>query len=133
MMNIKKPIWIALLCVYLAAVAYLCFMKPDGLPEVRPDIFGIPIDKLVHFFMFFPFPIVAYEAFKPNGQKKLIHITVLMILYAVGLGLAIGTEHIQGMLGYRSEDIKDFYADLTGISCATIMTAVYILAKRQRR
>ncbi len=122
-----------MLCIYLAAVAYLCFMKPDDLPEVRPDIFGIPLDKIVHFLMFFPFPIVAYEAFKPKGGRKLIHIAVLMILYSVGLGLAIGTEHIQGMLGYRSEDINDFYADLTGMSCAAIMTAVYILAKKNNR
>ncbi len=126
----RKYIWAILLFIYLGAVAYLCFMKPDDLPEVRPDIFGIPIDKIVHFLMFFPFPIVAYEAFKPKYHKLHIHITVLIILYAVGVGLAIGTEHIQGMLGYRSEDINDFYYDMAGMGCATLIMIIHILVKK---
>ncbi len=130
-MNInRKLIWFLLLCLYVTAVAVLCFMKPEGLPEVSPDIFGIPIDKVVHFMMFFPFPFVAYEAFCPKTKKKSIHIAVLLAMYGIGLTLAIGTEHIQGQLGYRSEDIKDFYSDSIGISCSAVLTMIYILIKK---
>ncbi len=126
----RKHIWTVMLCLYIAAVAYLCFARPDELPEIRPDIFGIPIDKLAHFLMFFPFPIVAYGSFKPKAQNKFIHLAVLFILYAAGMGLTIGTEHVQGQLGYRSEDVKDFYADLVGMSCSALLTAVYIIIKK---
>ncbi len=126
----KKHIWGILFCLYLIAVAYLCFAKPDELPSVKPDFFGIPIDKMAHFMMFFPFPMVAYKAFRPKGENKGTRLLVLLIVYVVGMALAIGTEHIQGQLGYRSEDVQDFYADLIGISCSAAVTAVYILLKR---
>ncbi len=119
-----------MLLIYIAAVAYLCFAKPDELPKVRPDIFGIPFDKVAHFLMFFPFPIVAYESFRPKTDKKLIHLAVLLILTAAGMALAIGTEHIQGQLGYRSEDIHDFYADIIGMGSSALLTALYILIKK---
>ncbi len=126
----KKHIWFLLLCIYVTAVAVLCFMKPEGLPKVSPDFLGIPIDKVVHFMMFFPFPFVAYEAFKPRSTKKSAHIAVLLVMYGIGLALAIGTEHVQGQLGYRSEDIKDFYSDSLGISCSAVLTMIYILIKK---
>ncbi len=105
-------------------------MKPDGLPEMSPCILGIPMDKVAHFIMFFPFPILSYQAFMPDTPKKGVHLLVLLVLFTAGLGLAAGTEQIQGLLGYRSEDVKDFYADFIGISSSTVLTMVYILIKR---
>ncbi len=127
----KRHIWFILLCAYIVAVAYLCFMKPDDIPALDPYFLGIPVDKLAHFLMFFPFPIVSYGAFMPESGKKAAHLVILLVLTAAGLGLAIGTEHVQGQLGYRSEDIHDFYADLAGIICSAVLTMIYILAKRK--
>ncbi len=126
----KRHIWTLLLCIYVTAVAVLCFMKPEGLPEVRPDLWGLPIDKIAHFMMFFPFPILSYGAFMPKRGNKIVHIALVSALYGVGLSFAIGTEHIQGVLGYRSEDIHDFYADLIGISCSAVLTSVYVMIKK---
>ncbi len=131
MIQRNRHIWIILLCAYVAAVAALCFMKPDSLPEVKPDFWGIPIDKAVHFMMFFPFPIIAYGSFRPESDRMTVKVAVLLLLYGVGMSLAIGTEHIQGRLGYRSEDIHDFYADLIGMSCSAIFTLIYILVKKR--
>lgn len=89
--------WIALLCAYIIAIAYLCFMRPDDMPEIRPDLWGIPIDKIMHFIMFFPFPILAYAAFRPVGKNRMIHLAVLAIILVTGTGVALGTEHIQGL------------------------------------
>ncbi len=128
-----KLIWTAMLFIYIAAVAHLCFMRPENLPQVSPDIFGIPLDKVVHFLMFFPFPIMAYMSFRPLKRNRFIHLAVLFVMYAVGVGLAIGTEHIQGQLGYRSEDIHDIYADFSGITLSALLTAVYILSKKRKK
>lgn len=127
MKNCKKKIWMAALCIYVMTVAYLCFMRPDDIPQIRPDLWGIPIDKAVHFLMFFPYPVLAYAAFRPTGKRRFIHLLVLLAVMVSGAVLAIGTEFIQGLSEYRSYEISDFYADMLGIACSSIMTAAYIL------
>ncbi len=129
-MKINRYTWAVLLCLYIAAVAYLCFAKPDDLPQVSPDFFGIPIDKIAHFLMFLPYPIIAYGTFRPKTDRKAAHLAVLTILYFAGIGLAIGTEHIQGRLEYRSNDIHDFYTDFAGMTLAAVIMAVYIMIKK---
>ena len=52
-----------LLVAYIGAVAYLCFARPDRLPDVQRNFFNIPADKLAHFAMFFPLPIIAFFAY----------------------------------------------------------------------
>ena len=121
--------WIALLCAYIIAIAYLCFMRPDDIPEIRPDLWGIPIDKIMHFIMFFPYPVLAYAAFRPDGRRRMIHLAVLAIILVTGTGVALGTEHIQGLIEYRGYDIKDFHADMLGMSCSAILAFMYILIK----
>ncbi len=131
-MNItKRHIWIVLFLLYMAAVAYLCFMKPDDIPEISPDLWGIPIDKAAHFLMFFPYTIIAYGAFRPFRDRTLNHILILSAVFAAGVGIAIGTEYLQGISEYRSYDIKDFYADLIGISSSAAMVLVYILLRHK--
>ncbi|MBR2064368.1 MAG: VanZ family protein [Bacteroidales bacterium] len=117
-------------CLYILLVAYLCFMRPDELPQVRPDLWGIPIDKVVHSIMFFPYPILAYAAFRPIGMKRSRHIMVLLIILATGAGVAMGTEKLQGLSEYRSYEITDFYADMAGMALSTLLTAAYILIKK---
>ncbi len=126
----NKILWTVLFCLYLAAVAYLCFMRPDKLPEIKPDLWGIPIDKVAHFIMFFPYPIVAYGAFMPSGSRKILRIAILALLFAAGIGLAMGTEKLQGLSEFRTYDIKDFYADIIGMGAATVVLFIHILTKR---
>lgn len=121
------------LCVYIAAVAALCFMKPSSLPQVEMDFFGIPMDKVVHFLMFAPFPILAYMTFWPADAGKIRRLAVLLVIIAFGAGMAVATERIQAMTGYRSGEIKDFAADMAGILSGAAVTALYILLKTERK
>ncbi len=121
------------LCVYIAAVAALCFMKPSSLPQVEMDFFGIPMDKVVHFLMFAPFPILAYMTFWPADAGKIRRLAVLLVIIAFGAGMAVATERIQAMTGYRSCEIKDFAADMVGILSGAAVTALYILLKTERK
>ena len=127
-----RHMWIALLCAYIIVITYLCFMRPDDIPEIRPDLWGIPIDKVMHFIMFFPYPALAYAAFRPACEKIMVHLAVLLIIMVTGAGVALGTEHIQGLIEYRGYEILDFYADMLGMSCSAILTFVYILIMKSK-
>lgn len=129
----KRNIWITAFCVYLAAVLYLCFMKPDSLPELRPDLWGIPLDKLAHFLMFFPFPLLSYIAFRPRQGGKWRSVAVLAVLYITGIGFAFGTEQLQGLSEYRSNDPYDFLADIIGMTASAIFTFGLILIMKNRK
>ena len=122
-----------LLCVYIVTVAVLCFMKPSSLPQVELDFFGIPMDKVVHFIMFLPFSILAYMTFWPADAGKIRKMAVLLVIVIFGAGMAVATERIQAMTGYRTGDIMDFAADMTGILTGAALTALFILLKKDRK
>lgn len=122
-----------ILCIYIAAVAVLCFMKTDSLPSVELYFLGIPLDKIIHFIMFAPFPVLAYMTFWPAKAGKAGKLGVLMVIAAVGAGLAKATERIQSMLGYRNGDPADFMSDLAGILIGSAIIAAFILFKKENR
>lgn len=122
-----------LLCAYIVAVAVLCFMKPSSLPQVELDFFGIPMDKVVHFIMFLPFSILAYMTFWPADAGRIRKLAVLLVIVIFGAGMAVATEKIQAMTGYRTGDIMDFAADMTGILVGAALTALFILLKKDRK
>lgn len=126
----KRYIWLVILFIYICSVAYLCFMKPDEMPTIDPFLWGIPVDKLAHFAMFFPYPFLAYAAFQPHDKRRYIHFIVLLIVVIVGAGLAVGTEQIQGMLEYRSYDIADYMADMIGMGSSAFIIALYVLFRK---
>ena len=44
---------------YIVAVLVLCFAKFPSTDDVPTELWGIPMDKIVHFLMFFPLPLLA--------------------------------------------------------------------------
>lgn len=128
----KRYIWLILLCVYYAAVLMLCLMKPESIPDIDKDFFGIPADKIVHFLMFLPYPFIAYIAFRPESEARWTHFTVLAAVFATGTGLAMVTEHLQGLSGYRSFEMSDFWADVIGMVCSVLITASYIIFRKRK-
>lgn len=115
----SKTIMTALFCAYLAALFILCFMKTDSVPDVQFTIFGLPADKIVHFCMFAPYTILAFQAFHQEGSSIWREMMLLGIILVFGAGLAYGTEHIQGLTDYRSYEMADFYADAVGLGVGT--------------
>ena len=131
--NLKK-ISLALFCIYLAAVGVLCFIRPSSLPEMEiKTILGLPIDKVLHFLMFLPYPVLSGLVFI-NREQKIPGITAIMLILAItGIGVAYGTEMIQAHTEYRSYEIADFYADLTGITAGTVLAASYVVYTRLKK
>lgn len=122
---------IALFCIYLAAVAVACFTKPSNLPDMGAGtLMGIPMDKVLHFILFLPFPVLASMSMTDPKRKPAVNIAVLAVIAAVGIGVAYVTEALQAELGYRSYDLKDLYADSLGIITGALATAVIITCTR---
>ena len=108
--------------LYLIAIAVLCFGKFSNLPSVSNTILGIPTDKVVHFVMFFPFPILAFLAYdKFTGTVKSVLIFAL-VTFLAGCLIAAGTEIGQAYLTeYRSGDPTDFLADFLALLTGSII------------
>lgn len=124
MMTPKTILARILFFLYLAAVAFLCFMHVDKLPDFQKFIFGIPTDKVAHFLMFLPFPILAYLAYD-HLSNKLSHAALFALATLIlGALLAYGTEYIQGKLPYRSMDLNDFKADLLALAVSCVFVFI---------
>lgn len=120
--------------LYLFAVMYLCFAHFNDLPDVPRHLFGIETDKLVHFFMFFPFPILCFFAYDHLTEKPIQALAAIIVILAFGGIFAGLTEIVQGMMPYRTEDIKDYGADMLALSIsATLVFIIDVLQMKRKK
>ncbi|MBR0174543.1 MAG: VanZ family protein [Bacteroidales bacterium] len=119
--------------LYLAAIAFLCFMHVDKLPDVEKFLFGIPADKLAHFLMFLPFPILAYLAYDHLTNRFWSAVLFVAATFIIGALLAYGTEYVQGKLPYRSMDINDFKADALALAISSVFVFIIDVTHLQKR
>lgn len=119
--------------LYIAAVGVLCLIKTDSLPKIPALWLGIPADKIAHFCMFMPFPALAYMPIMPRMKNLWTTFLTIAVLAAMGAAFAFGTEIMQGQTGYRSYDINDFYADMTGLAAGAVLTAAFVIINSRRR
>ncbi len=119
--------------LYLLAVLYLCFGKFENTPDIPWSFLGIPSDKLVHFCMFFPFPILAFLAFDRFTDTPKSTFLFSGITWVLGLVLAFATEWGQAHLtDYRSGDPWDLLADVLAITLSTILVIFWDLSKQKQ-
>ena len=122
-----------LMILYVVVVAFLCFGHLNDLPHIHGKVLGIDQDKIVHFLMFLPFPLLCYFAIgkNPSGPWKAIG-TVLLIFLA-GCVIAAATEIGQDFLPYRSADPKDFLADAVALALVSLVVFILMLVKGMRQ
>ena len=132
-MDRKKLILRILFYLYLAAVLFLCFGHFESTPDVPKSLMGIPVDKLVHFCMFFPFPILAFLAFDKYTETPKSTFLFSGITWVTGLLLAYATEWGQAhMTTWRSGDPLDLLADGIAITLATVVVIIWDLSKQNK-
>lgn len=119
--------------VYIVTVLFLCFGHFDSTPSVPLSIWGIPTDKLVHFAMFFPFPILAFLAFDRYTQTVRSTLLFTGCTFLIGLLLAFGTEWGQAHLtDYRSGDAMDLVADVSALVLSSLIVIFWDIRKQKR-
>ncbi|MBQ6959315.1 MAG: hypothetical protein IJP77_12245 [Bacteroidales bacterium] len=127
-----KTFWriskIVLFLAYVAAVAWLCFgtFKPD--PSIPRTIFNIPTDKVVHFLMFLPFPILGTIAFDFRSWWRTLSIMTILANLA-----AFTFEQLQSRITtVRVTDPTDLNANFLGISLGLLIAIIIGLAARKK-
>lgn len=130
-----KRVWIIriLLVLYLAAVAVLCFANFTKIPDVPRNIFGIPADKLVHFAMFLPFPVLGFFSLNVKRLGVVKTLIIIVLLFCLGCLMAWGTEYYQGLLPYRTMDPADFKADRIALACGSVVTFIIALFVHRKK
>ena len=119
---------------YVAAVLFLCFAHFEQTPAIEWSLWGIPSDKVVHFCMFLPFPILAFLAFDRYTDSVRSTLLFSGITLLVGFLLAWGTEWGQAHLtDYRSGDPLDLLADGTALVLSTLLVIYLGLRKQKKR
>lgn len=118
----RTTIFRILTLLYLGAVALICFANFNNLPDVQKTFLGIPTDKIVHFLMFLPFPVLAFWSLRLRRKGVIKTLLILVAIFALGCLIAWGTEYVQGMLPYRDMDMLDFRADRIGLACGSFVT-----------
>ena len=132
-MTHRQIIWARILfAVYLAAVAFLCFGKFSSQHDVPMDLWGIPTDKVVHFLMFFPFPLLACLALGGYRGKPGQAVLKTGLAFLAGCAFAAGTEWIQTRIPYRSGDPVDFQADAWALLLSSILVLILVFAKKRK-
>ena len=132
-MTRRQLLWARILFgLYLVAVAVLCFGKFDSTQDVPKDLWGIPTDKIVHFLMFFPFPILACLASGGYRGERWQATFRTVIAFLAGCAFAAATEWVQTWLSYRSGDPVDFGADALAILLSSIIVLFIVLAKHRK-
>ena len=120
--------------LYVAGVLFLCFGHFEQTPSIEWSLFGIPNDKVVHFCMFFPFPILAFLAF--DRYTETVRSTLLFsgVTLLMGFLLAWGTEWGQAHLtDYRSGDPLDLLADGLALVLSTLLVIFLDIRKQKKR
>lgn len=118
--------------VYLVAVAVLCFAKFPETEDTPRELFGIPFDKIVHFLMFFPFPILAYLAYDRYKGRSWTSVLWTTVACLAGCAVAAFTELVQSRLPWRSGDPADFRADALAVGVGTLVVLFFVLAKPKK-
>ena len=131
----KRQIILAriILGLYLVAVGVLCLANFNTPPDMKKTLFGIPTDKVAHFCMFFPLPILAFFAFDKYTEKVWTSLLFTALTFAAGVGLAALTEWLQSMLPYRSGEQKDFIADVIALAVASVIVIVLDVSKMKKK
>ena len=119
--------------LYLGAVLFLCFAKFESLPRAEWTLLGIPSDKVVHFCMFFPFPILAFLAFDQYTHTVPASLGFTALTLAVGILLALATEWGQSYFtDWRKGDPKDFLSDLIALILSSALVLFLDIRKQKR-
>ena len=122
-----------ILILYSAGLCLCCFWDFRSSIDVSHSLLGLPADKVTHFLLFLPLPVISYAAFPQFRSTPERFLKFMAATFMVGAAAGGGIEIIQGLTGYRSCDKMDFVADCCGLAVSALTIANYEIFIRRRR
>ena len=117
---------ITLFFIYLAALCVLYFATFKDTPDIPKEIFGIKMDKIAHFLMFFPYPFLAHRSL--TGKRKWRNLVFVIL---GGIVLAYGLELSQHTVNpARTTDPWDLVVNIASLSVSTFILALIDLIRK---
>ena len=129
----RQHISSVIFCLYILAIGIICFTRPENIPSITFDWFGLPVDKLIHCLMFIPFPILSYMTLVPERYGWPAKTACIITIAIFGTGISYMTEIVQSMLGYRSFEITDLAADIAGICTGLLIISAGLAVKLRKK
>ncbi len=115
-MSLKRKIITWLYIIYLLSVITLLVLPFSADLGMDEYIFGIRKDHYVHATMFLPF--MGYFWITNKAQQSKID---FIKYYGLGILFAACCESLHYFIPYRTFDIHDFFANVTGISAGLLL------------
>ena len=128
----RRHIALIFLCLYLTTLGFLCFADPQNFQSASFSLWNIQADKIVHFIMFAPYPVLTFITVDIQSRSIVKRLFTLILVLLSGAVLALGTEIIQGTTEYRSFELWDLAADIAGMLTSAIALVAYIYRQTGR-
>lgn len=111
---------IILLIVYILISLY--FLLTAVSLGLSNKLFCIPIDKVLHFLMFIPYPILFWMIIRYNSNNYRKKISTYLLIFLISAIIGAATEIMQSFNNIpRDGDIKDLVADSCGIAVTLLI------------
>ncbi len=112
----RGRISLILLIIYIASVLFLSLYSFENTQIDLPKFFlGIPLDKIIHFIMYIPLPILLWAVlidFYPSYYHRGV---ALVIIFIISIILSTSTEILQKTTEFRQFEYLDLIANYLGV------------------
>ncbi len=126
-MRILKYTFHAIFYLYIALVLFASLYSfNDTKIDLSDYIFGIRVDRIVHYILFLPYSVIAWLAFGSTLKRYPGKYSKYYILLS-GMIISSLTEYLQTLTPYRDFDLLDLTSNYLGIISGSLI--VYILDK----
>lgn len=116
---------------YILVICFVCFISSNSIPDIKQDIFGIDIDKIIHFLLFTPFAFLTFLSFDHPARKGWNSVLFQFMTFVAGFLIAFATEVVQSYLPTRSMDTEDLLADTLAIAASCIFILIIDLTHKK--
>jgi len=127
--SLTKSLFFVYVIVILSIMIFTINTERINAPDL---IFGIEIDKVVHFIVFLPYPFLLWLAFNKRFIKHR-NLFVCLLIPLSGLLFAIATELLQSLNPTRDFDVFDILANILSIIFASsVLNVIHFINGRSR-
>lgn len=133
----KKYILVfTLLIIYITAIFFCCLYNFSGSTgmDLGQYFWGIRLDRVFHFLMFFPYSFICWTLIKSSLNRTFFvrHITVTVV--ASGIVVATFAELSQELLTtYRDSDPWDLVANVSAIVTGIIIIMIMNIFRKNKK